>query len=136
MSNPVIASSVAAAIVFAGLAAAQTPAPRAASAPMSKDGHSAAKNASGDPYSVDKGACRSLSGNARDICMSEVSGKDRVARANARQLRVEKETEARMDDNDDRRDAEYALAVERCGALAGAAKDACLGQAKLRHGKS
>jgi hypothetical protein len=201
MFNPMIASSVAAAIAIAGLASAQTPAPQAASAPMSKDGYTAAKNASDDQYNIDKVACSLLFGNAKDICVAEVSGKDRVAKADARaayentpsaregardaraqasydvavvrcddlarhpkdtcveeakaalvrgkadamvdgvavdarQRAVEKETEARMEANDDRRDAEYSLAVERCRSLAGAASETCLGNAKLRYGKS
>jgi hypothetical protein len=114
MSNPMIAPFVAAAVAIAGLAAAQTPPPQAVPAPMSK--------------------------NVKEAKAALVRGKadakfDRVA-VDARQLAVEKQTEALMESNDDKRDAEYALAVEKCGLQAGPPKDACVGNAKLRYGKS
>jgi hypothetical protein len=145
MSNPMIAPLVAAAIAIAGLTAAQTPPPEAPATPMSKHGYTAAKKASDDQYNINKVACKSLFGNAKDICLKEAKAALVRAKADAkvdgvavdaRQLAVEKATEARMEDNDDKRDAEYSLAVERCGSLEGAAKDACLGNAKLRYGKS
>ena len=36
----------------------------------------------------------------------------------------------------DKRDADYQVAIEKCDALTGAAKDACVGNAKVRYGKS
>ena len=34
------------------------------------------------------------------------------------------------------RDADYKVAIEKCDALAGPAKDACIGNAKARYGKN
>lgn len=110
MSILMIALCAAAGLGIAGLAPAQVHAPKAPSSPI--DARAACENTS----------------TARECA--------RAARAQARQLAVEKETEARMETNDDKRDAEYSLAVERCGSVAGAAKDACLGNAKLRYGRS
>jgi hypothetical protein len=42
----------------------------------------------------------------------------------------------RKDAAADKRDADYAVAKEKCDALAGAAKDACVGSAKANFGKS
>ena len=44
--------------------------------------------------------------------------------------------DARKDAAVDKRDAEYALAKEKCEALAGNAKDLCMNDAKMRFGKS
>jgi len=49
---------------------------------------------------------------------------------------TEKITEVRKDAAGDKRDAEYAVAIEKCDALAGDAKSTCVGSAKSRYGKS
>ena len=36
----------------------------------------------------------------------------------------------------DKRDANYKVAIEKCDALAGAAKDACVSNAKAQYGKT
>jgi hypothetical protein len=43
---------------------------------------------------------------------------------------------ARSDAADDKRDAEYKVAVEKCDALAGDAKNSCVAAAKAKYGKS
>ena len=96
-------------------------------------------------YSVDKEKCDDLSGNAKDVCVKEakavyVKAKaeakvDRVA-ADTRNTATEKTAAARRDAAEDTRDANYKVAVEKCDALAGAAKDACVRDAKMRYGKS
>jgi hypothetical protein len=43
--------------------------------------------------------------------------------------------EARKDAASDKRDAEYAVAKEKCDVLAGTPKDACVTDAKMRYGK-
>jgi hypothetical protein len=37
---------------------------------------------------------------------------------------------------EDKRDAEYKVAVEKCDAMSGAAKSSCVKEAKARYGKS
>jgi hypothetical protein len=96
-------------------------------------------------YDVSIEKCDDLAGNRKDVCVKEakaelVKGKadakvDRVA-ADTRQEAGAKQAEARKDANTDKRDAEYKVAIERCEALAGAAKDACVGNAKVEYGKS
>ena len=49
--------------------------------------------------------------------------------------REDRATRGRMP-RTDKRDADYKVAVEKCDALAGSAKDACVKDAKVRYGKS
>ncbi|MBK7333861.1 MAG: hypothetical protein IPI87_16640 [Betaproteobacteria bacterium] len=86
-----------------------------------------------------------LAGNPKDVCVKTakaelVKGKanakvDRVT-ADTRQDAAAKQTEARKEASADTRDADYKVAIEKCDALAGAAKDACIGKAKAQFGKS
>ncbi len=141
-------------------------------------------------YKADKAACGSLAGNAKDICVEEAKGKEKVARAeleysytgkpadqtkvlvvkaksayevakercddlagNPKSVCVKEakavETsaladakmgkqigEARKDAADDKRDAEYKVAAEKCDALAGDAKASCITSAKAKFGKT
>ena len=95
-------------------------------------------------YKVAKEKCDDLAGNPKDVCVKEaqaalVKGKadakvDRVATDANREATATK-TEARKDANEDKREAEYKVAVEKCDALAGAAKDTCVTAAKSQYGK-
>ena len=48
----------------------------------------------------------------------------------------EKVAAARKDAVEDKRDADYKVAIEKCDSLSGAAKDTCVKDAKARYGKS
>lgn len=168
--------------------------------PITKDAYEAAiKNAEAQ-YKADKDGCSARSGNARDICLAEASGKERIAKADAeaaykgtpkaredaRVARAEashdvakekcddlsgnakdvcnkeadaalvrakadakvdrvtadanydsaaKQADVRRQAAEDKRDADYKVAVEKCDALGGPAKSACVSDAKLRYGK-
>jgi hypothetical protein len=204
MSKLMIALFVTAGLYLAGCAAQQREAPTSAKAtppaPISKDAYDmAVKNAEAQ-NKVDKDACASRSGNAKDICLAEANGKERVAKANAeaaykatpkaredaRVARAEathgvakekcddlsgnakdvcvkeadaalvkakadakvdrvaadtqqdstaKQAEARQQAEQDKRDADYKVAIEKCDALSGSAKSTCISDAKLRYGK-
>jgi hypothetical protein len=96
-------------------------------------------------YNVAIEKCDDLAGNSKDVCVKEakaalVKGKanakvDRVAAVTSQDAAT-KQAEARKDATDDKRDADYKVAVEKCDSLAGPAKDACLGNAKMHFGKS
>jgi len=204
MSKLMIALFVTAGLGLAGCAA-QTTAPTTAravapAAPISKDAYDlAVKNAEAQGK-VDKDACSSKSGNAKDICLAEANGKEKVAKANAeaaykvtpkaredaRVARAEathavakekcddlsgnakdvcvkeadaalvkakadakvdrvaadtqqdstaKQADARQQAEQDKRDADYKVAIEKCDALSGSAKNTCVSEAKLRYGK-
>ena len=198
MSKLMIALFVTAGLGFAGTCAAQMNAPM--NAPISKANYSQAVKDADAQYKIDKDACASLSGNAKDICVAEAKGKDNVAKADAEaaykhtpkarenariahaqatyNVAIEKcddlagnpkdvcvkeakaalvkakpnanvdrvatdtnkeaatkQAEARKDASADKRDADYKVAIEKCDALAGPAKDACIGNAKAQYGK-
>jgi hypothetical protein len=95
-------------------------------------------------YGVSMEKCDDLAGNRKDVCVQEakaelVKGKadakvDRVA-VDTRLDAAAKQAEARNEASSDKRDAEYKVAIEKCDALAGPAKDACIGNAKVQYGK-
>jgi hypothetical protein len=201
MSKLMIALFVTAGLGFAGAGAAQMNPPMTPPTPMSKASYTQALKDADAQYKVDKAACSSLSGNAKDICVAEAKGKDNVAKAEAegaykhtpkarenariahaqanynvaiekcddlagnpkavcvKQAKAElvkgkanakvgrvaadtsheaakKQAEARNDASADKREAEYKVAIEKCDALAGPAKDACVSNAKVQYGKS
>ena len=203
MSRLIIALFITAGLSFAGVGSAQTYPHKttAASASLTKDGYTQAKKAADAQYKIDKEACSSLSGNAKDICIAEAKAKDDIARAeaavayentpktrenarvaharaaydvsiekcddlagnrkdvcvkeakaalvrgkadaridrvavNARQDATTKQVDAVKEANAEKRDADYKVAIEKCAAFAGPAKDACVGNAKVQYGKS
>lgn len=85
-------------------------------------------------YDVAKEMCDDKAGNAKDVCVQEAKAAHTKALADAK---TEKKVgEATRDAANDKRDADYKVAVERCDSLAGDAKDACVKSAKARYGKS
>ena len=199
MSKLMIALFVTAGLGFAGAGAAQMTSPM--TAPISKASYAQAVKDADAQYKIDKHACSSLSDNAKDICLAEANGKEKVAKADAeaaykntstareharvaraeatynvakekcdelsgnpkdvcvkeanavlvkakadakvdrvtadtRQDAATKQTDARKDANEDKRDAGYQVAIEKCDALAGPAKDTCISNAKVQYGKS
>lgn len=96
-------------------------------------------------YNVAKEKCDDLSGNAKDVCVKEASAALVRAKADAKVDRVAadtkddaamKQAEARKQAEQDKRDADYKVANEKCDALAGPAKSTCISNAKLQYGKS
>ncbi len=96
-------------------------------------------------YAVSKEKCDDVAGNVKDVCVKEAKAALTRAKADAKVDRVatdskaqavEKTTAARKDANEDKRDADYKVAVEKCDVLAGASKDACVRDAKVRYGKT
>jgi len=199
MSKLMIALFVAAGLGLSGSAAAQMNVTKHDA--MSKESHAMAKTNADAQYKVDKEACSSMAANAKDICMAQARGKQRMAiadadaaynntakarsdarvahaqaaydvanekcddlagnpkdvcvkeakaelvkgKANAKVDRVvadtredasAKQADARKEADIDKRDADYKVAVEKCDALAGGAKDSCIGTAKTQFGKS
>ena len=95
-------------------------------------------------YNVAIERCDDLAGNRKDVCVKEAKSELVKGKANAKVDRVTadtskeaatKQADARKDANADKREAEYKVAIEKCDALAGAAKDACVSSAKAQYGK-
>ena len=205
MSKLMIALFVTAGLSVAGCAMQRDPPvaakPMAPMAPISKDAYDATVRSAEAQYKMDKDACSSRSGNAKDICLAEASGKEKITKADAeaaykstpksredaRVTRAEatynvakercdglsgnpkdvcvkeanavlvkakadakvdrvaadterdasaKQADARKEANEDKRNADYKVAIEKCDAFGGAAKDACVSKAKAQYGKS
>src|SRR5437868_4291843 len=128
MSKLMIALFIAAGLASAGPAAAEKNAPNNAST-MSKDGYTTAKANADAQYKIDKDACSSLAGNAKDICVAEAKGKDNVAKADA-EAAYENTPKARQNARVAQAQAKYDVAIEKCDDLAGNRKDVCVKQAK------
>jgi hypothetical protein len=162
--------------------------PLAQAANMSKADYKAGKTRISEEYKTEKAACDTQAGNAKDICVEEAKGKEKVAHAeleysysgkskdetkvlvarakSAYEIAKQKcddkagnkndvcvkeakagETtaladaklgkqihDATKDANEDKRDADYKVAVEKCYSLAGDAKDSCVAAAKTKYG--
>lgn len=96
---------------------------------MSKDDYKAAKDKISAEYKSGKAACGALSGNAKDICVLEAKGKEKVAKAELEQSykpTVKNSYEVRVA----KAEADYAVAKEKCDDLAGNVKDVCVKEAK------
>jgi hypothetical protein len=95
-------------------------------------------------YNVAIEKCDDLAGNPKDVCVKEAKAALVKGKANANVDRVTadtsheaatKQAEARKDASADKRDADYKVAIEKCDALAGPTKDACVSNAKAQYGK-
>ena len=84
-------------------------------------------------YKVAKERCDDKAGNDKDVCIKEA--KAMMTRTVADARATKKGTEARMDANKDKRDADYKVAAEKCDAMSGDPKAACVADAKARFGK-
>jgi hypothetical protein len=84
-------------------------------------------------YAVAKEKCDDLSGNDKDVCVKTAKAVEVKALADAKAGK--QIGEARKDAAAEKRDADYKVAIEKCDALAGDAKGACVSAAKARFGK-
>jgi hypothetical protein len=129
MSKLLIALFVSAGLAVAGSAAAQTYTMKNTSTSMSKDGYTQAKKDADAQYKIDKDACASLSGNAKDICVAEAKGRENVAKAEA-EAAYKNTAKARQNARVAHAQANYAVAIEKCDDQAGNRKDVCVKEAK------
>lgn len=94
---------------------------------------SARKDIAKADYDVDKAKCASQNGNAQDVCVKQAKANMIAAVSDA--TANKKIADAHADANDDKRTADYKVALEKCDALAGPAKDGCVTTAKAQFGK-
>jgi len=124
--HPIVAMLTAAGLCLAGGTQAQA---------MSKDARDMAIKAAESHYKTDKAACDSLAGNAKDICVEDAKGKEKVAKADA-EAAYQNTPKAREAARMARADAAYEVAKEKCDDLAGNPKDVCVKEAKAAHVKA
>ena len=85
-------------------------------------------------YAVAKEQCDDKAGNAKDTCVAEAKAAHTKALADVKLSK--KVGEARQDAIEDKHDADYKVAVQKCDALAGDAKSTCISDAKTRYQKN
>jgi hypothetical protein len=83
-------------------------------------------------YRVARERCEERSGNDKDVCIKVAKAVRTRAEADAKAER--KISDAREDAARHKREADYKVAAEKCEALTGDAKAACIAQAKTRYG--
>ncbi|MDP2239463.1 MAG: BON domain-containing protein [Burkholderiales bacterium] len=102
---------------------------------LSKEEYEAGKDKIAAVYKSAKADCDALSANAKDVCMAEAKGKQKVAKA---------ELEARNKPGDKTRsavsiakaEADYAVAKEKCDDLAVNDKKVCVKEAKAAEARA
>lgn len=77
-------------------------------------------------------ACKQYSGNAKDVCLSEAKGAEKVARADL-EAQDKPSAKARHNALVVRADTAYDTAKEKCDDFAGNAKDVCRKDAQAAH---
>jgi hypothetical protein len=101
----------------------------AQAATMTKADYKASKTTISASYTADKQACAALAANAKDVCIEQAKGKEKVALAE-----LEYGYTGKVGDRNKilvvKADTTYATAKERCDDLAGNPKDVCVKEAK------
>lgn len=85
-------------------------------------------------YDIARTQCNDKAGAAKAVCTKEAQTTRAKAQADLRLS--QRVTEAKRDAADDRRDAEYKLATEKCDTMAEDPRAACIAAAKAKAGKS
>lgn len=84
-------------------------------------------------YDLARTQCNDKAGSAKSVCTKEAQSVRAKAQADLKlHQRV---TDAKRDAAEDRRDADYKLAAEKCDAMAADARAACMAAAKAKAGK-
>lgn len=96
---------------------------------MSKHDYKAGLEQADSEYKSNKENCKSLSGNAGDICVAEAKGKEKIAKANL-EASYKNTKKAHYDAHAAKAEADYSVAKEKCDDLAGNDKDVCVKEAK------
>jgi len=124
--------------------------------PGSKSSHHVRVARAKADYSLAIEKCDDMAGNLKDVCVKEAKAAYTAAKGDAKVQRETSDSDktasekssgardkaneeigaARADEAADNTDADYAVAIEKCDALAGNDKDVCVDIAKERYGKS
>ena len=99
---------------------------------MTKEEYNAGKDRIGADYKAAKAQCDTLQGNAKDVCMKEAKGREKVAKAEL-EAQYKPSDKATYNVNEARADADYEVAKEKCDDQKGDAKDICVKDAKAAH---
>lgn len=94
---------------------------------------SAREDIAGAEYDLAKTKCASQTGNKKDVCIKQAKAVEVAAKADAKADK--KVVNALVDAQEDKADANYKVALEKCDPLTGAVKDKCVASAKIKFGK-
>ena len=124
-STTLKASAIAVSMMLAGGAQATA---------LSKSEYKQAKERAEASYKSEKANCGAMSGNAKDICIEEAKGHERVAKAEA-EYSYSKKGKDLVALNKAKVESNYKVAKERCDDQNGNAKDVCVKEAKATRDK-
>jgi hypothetical protein len=93
--------------------------------------YNATKDQADANYDAAKARCDALSGNDKDVCIKEAKAAKTAAKADA--TTGHKSIEAKKDAQEDKMEAQYKAAKEKCDYLKGNEKDACQERAKAAY---
>jgi hypothetical protein len=124
MSKLMLALSVVAALGLSVNCAAQTGGRDAAAPPLSHEGLEAARRSADAQYELDRDGCKVLSDNAREVCVVQARGKEKITRAEA-EAAHENTAHSRYEARLVHARVDYEVSMERCGDFAGHRKDVC-----------
>lgn len=83
-------------------------------------------------YKVAREQCGDRTGNDKDVCIKVAKAALVRAKADAKVTRVS--SDAKIDASKEKREAEYNVAAQKCDAMSGDAKSACVRDAKAKFG--
>ena len=132
--NKLIYSCIAASCLTALSAHAQMNAPTAPAADPAVAELKAGRDKIAADYKADRATCDAMKDNAKDVCVEEAKGKEKIAKAEleqkvrTRERGARKVAEAKVEVN-------YSIAKEKCDDQKGDAKSACMKQAKADEDK-
>ena len=101
----------------------------AQAAPMSWTQYRGTRSEIEKQYRVDAEQCRRHKGDERDVCLKEAVGARDTALAEAR-AEYKRTPQAHKQAREERTEARYKVAKERCDSFSGNARDACQERAK------
>ena len=122
-------------IIAATAALALGVGPANAAEGMSKEALKTEKDRIDSTFNSEKEQCKSMKGNAKDVCMAEAKARQKIAKAEA-EANFRNTSKARTDARVARVDAEYSVAKEKCDDLSANAKDACIREAKTTRNRA
>lgn len=136
MKRPLLMFAIASSFLIAVPSGAQlsTPPPQPATLSPADAEYKAARDRIAADYKADKARCDTMKGNAKDVCVEEVKGKEKIAKAELDQQRKPSDSSARKV-AEARVEAAYKVAKKKCSAHKGDAKTACVKQAKAEEAK-
>lgn len=123
------------AALFCGAAVQAQQAPMTPPSAMSSQQYAAQQDRIKADYKAARAACDKMSGNAKDICVEQAKGDEKVAEAQLQYQRSGKPADASKVALA-QAEAAYEVAKERCDDLKGADKDACVKDAKAAEARA